>query len=76
MEGAAFFAATENSGKNYNQIFFENKPTSVSVPPSDNRIQIRAISNYVEKRDKSKWNMPLAINNLNEFLIEFVKTYS
>lgn len=74
MEGAAFFAATENSEKNYNQIFFENKPTSVSVPPSDNRIQIRAISNYVEKRDKSKWNMPLAINNLNEFLIEFVKT--
>ena len=31
--------------------------------------QIRAISNYVEKRDKSKWNMPLAIKNLNDFLI-------
>jgi len=35
-------------------------------------IQIRAISNYVEKRDKSKWQMPLAIKNLNEFLISFV----
>lgn len=36
-------------------------------------IQIRAISNYVEKRDKSKWQMPLAIKNLNDFLITFIK---
>jgi futalosine hydrolase len=35
--------------------------------------QIRTISNYVEKRDKSKWNMPLAIKNLNEFLIDFIE---
>jgi futalosine hydrolase len=35
--------------------------------------QIRAISNYVEKRNKSKWNMPLAIKNLNEFLISFIE---
>ena len=35
--------------------------------------QIRAISNYVEKRDKSKWNMPLAIKNLNDFLINFIE---
>jgi futalosine hydrolase len=35
--------------------------------------QIRAISNYVEKRDKSKWKMPLAINNLNDFLINFIQ---
>lgn len=35
-------------------------------------IQIRAISNYVEKRDKSKWQMPLAIKNLNDFLINFI----
>jgi futalosine hydrolase len=27
--------------------------------------QIRAISNYVEKRDKTKWNIPLAVENLN-----------
>jgi len=37
-----------------------------------NAIQIRSISNHVEKRDKSKWQMPLAIKNLNDFLIEFL----
>lgn len=37
-----------------------------------NFTQIRAISNYVEKRDKSKWQMQLAINNLNDYLINFV----
>jgi futalosine hydrolase len=37
-------------------------------------IQVRAISNYVEKRDKSKWNIPLAIDNLNEKLLELVNT--
>lgn len=36
-------------------------------------IQIRAVSNYVEKRDKSKWNIPLAIKNLNEFSIKLVE---
>lgn len=39
-----------------------------------NHIQIRAISNYVEKRDKSKWQMPLAIKNLNDFLINFINS--
>lgn len=34
--------------------------------------QVRTISNYVEKRDKSKWKMLLAIENLNQFLISFV----
>lgn len=38
----------------------------------ENFTQIRAISNYVEKRDKSKWNMSLAIKNLNDFLINFI----
>ena len=38
-----------------------------------NSVQIRAISNYVEKRDKEKWQMPLAIKNLNDFLITFIK---
>jgi len=37
-------------------------------------IQIRSVSNYVEKRDKSKWNMPLAIENLNNFLITLLNT--
>ena len=35
-------------------------------------IQIRAVSNYVEKRDRSKWNIPLAITNLNKVLIDFI----
>jgi futalosine hydrolase len=35
----------------------------------NNFLQIRAVSNYVETRDKSKWKMPLAIENLNNFLI-------
>ncbi len=39
-----------------------------------NYTQIRAVSNYVEKRDKSKWQMPLAIKNLNDFLINFIET--
>lgn len=36
-------------------------------------LQIRAISNYVERRDKSKWQLPLAIENLNDYLIQFLK---
>jgi futalosine hydrolase len=31
-------------------------------------LQIRSISNYVEPRNKEKWNIGLAVNNLNEFL--------
>jgi futalosine hydrolase len=36
-------------------------------------IQIRSISNYVERRDKSKWRMDLAIHNLNAFLLDFLR---
>lgn len=32
-------------------------------------LQIRSISNYVEPRDKSKWQMKLAIEKLNEWMI-------
>ncbi|MBL7909477.1 MAG: futalosine hydrolase [Bacteroidia bacterium] len=39
---------------------------------SENYYQLRAVSNYVEKRDKSKWNMPLAINNLNSFVVTLI----
>lgn len=35
-------------------------------------LQVRAISNYVEKRNKSNWNIPLAVNNLNDWLIQFL----
>lgn len=35
-------------------------------------IQVRAISNYVEKRNREKWQMGLAIKNLNLFLEKFL----
>ncbi len=36
-------------------------------------IQLRGISNYVEIRDKSRWNIPLAIENLNKYLIDILR---
>ncbi len=39
---------------------------------SENYFQIRAVSNYAEKRDKSKWDIPLAINNLNSFVVTLI----
>lgn len=35
--------------------------------------QVRAISNYVEPRNKANWQMGLAIKNLNEYLIDLLK---
>ncbi len=35
--------------------------------------QVRAISNFVEPRNKAAWEMEKAIKNLNEFLIKFLK---
>lgn len=35
-------------------------------------IQIRSISNYVGERDKSNWQMKLAIDNLNETLLRYI----
>ncbi|NQU54323.1 MAG: futalosine hydrolase [Bacteroidetes bacterium] len=35
--------------------------------------QIRAISNYVEPRDSSKWNIPLALENLKESILGVLK---
>ena len=40
---------------------------------SCNYLQIRSISNYVEMRDKSKWDIPLAIKNLNAFALELIQ---
>ena len=39
-------------------------------------IQIRAVSNYVEKRNRDNWNIGLAIKNLNTFATEFLKLYA
>ena len=36
-------------------------------------LQIRSISNYVGERDKLKWNMKLAIDNLNKTLLKVIK---
>ncbi len=35
-------------------------------------LQIRTISNYVEERNEANWNIPLAIKNLNNKLIEII----
>jgi len=35
-------------------------------------VQIRAISNYIGERDKSKWEMKSAIDNLNQTLIKYI----
>lgn len=35
-------------------------------------IQIRAISNYVERRNRENWNVGLAIHNLNDFFIRLL----
>jgi len=35
--------------------------------------QIRAVSNYVEERDKTKWDLTIALKNLNIVLFNFVK---
>lgn len=37
-------------------------------------LQIRSLSNYIGERDKSKWKMKEAINNLNKELIKLVLT--
>ena len=36
-------------------------------------LQIRAISNYVERRNRENWNIPLAIKNVNEVAIDLLK---
>ena len=36
-------------------------------------LQIRSISNYVESRNRENWDIPLAINNLNQILKEMIQ---
>lgn len=36
-------------------------------------LQVRSISNYVEKRNRANWNVPLAVKQLNAWLIECLK---
>ncbi len=37
-------------------------------------LQIRSISNYVEARNRDNWNIPLALQNLNEVLVGMLHT--
>lgn len=37
-------------------------------------LQIRAISNYVERRNRDKWQIQPAISKLNNYLIELIKS--
>jgi futalosine hydrolase len=37
-------------------------------------VQIRAISNYVEKRNKEAWDIPFAIENLNKKVLEILNS--
>jgi len=39
-------------------------------------LQIRAVSNYVKKRNRNNWQIGPAIKNLNTFAIEFLKMYA
>ncbi len=38
--------------------------------------QVRSISNWVTPRDKTQWKIGLAIQNLNQWLIEFIGSYT
>ncbi len=37
--------------------------------------QIRAVSNFVERRNKDNWNIPLAIENLNKKMLEILDAF-
>lgn len=41
-----------------------------SIVPS---LQIRSVSNYVERRNRENWKIGLAVKNLNNFAIELLK---
>jgi futalosine hydrolase len=36
-------------------------------------LQLRAISNYIERRNRESWNIDLAVKNLNDKLIDLLK---
>ncbi len=38
-------------------------------------VQIRSISNYVDKRNKSNWNIPLALENLSSTMIRVFNAF-
>jgi len=38
--------------------------------------QIRAVSNYIENRDIASWDIPLAVNNLNNTLVKIITSWN
>jgi futalosine hydrolase len=38
-------------------------------------VQIRSVSNLVEKRNRDNWNIPLAIKNLNEIFLKILDSF-
>lgn len=38
-------------------------------------LQIRSISNKIEPRNRESWNIPLAIERLNEVLVDFIRQW-
>lgn len=38
-------------------------------------LEIRAVSNFVEPRERENWNVPLAVDNLNKVLRELLDTF-
>jgi futalosine hydrolase len=36
-------------------------------------LEIRGISNMVEDRDLSRWNIPLAVENAQRFVLKFIE---
>jgi futalosine hydrolase len=39
-------------------------------------LQIRSISNYIGERDKAKWKIKLAIDNLNQHLLQYIALHT
>jgi len=35
-------------------------------------LQVRSVSNYIEDRDITNWDIPLAVKNLNQFLLDLL----
>ncbi len=48
-------------------VFYACQKLNISV------LQVRSISNYVEPRNRANWQIDLAIKNLNDWLIAFLK---
>jgi futalosine hydrolase len=61
--------------KKYNPVIESMEGAALHYVARESNIpflQIRAISNYIGERDKANWQMKLAINNLNQTLLQYI----